>query len=144
MADSPNSHNRAQPVDGPLLKTVDLTRHFRLGGMFSKRVLHAVDDLNISIGAREIVALVGESGSGKSTIARLLARVHRPTRGEILYHGRPITNLRSRRERLEYAGHVPMVFQDPYGSLSPVYRVSHGIDRALKLHQPALSGEGRR
>ncbi len=127
----------------PLLETVSLTRHFRLGGVFSKRILHAVDDVDLAIGAAEIVALVGESGSGKSTIARLIARVYRPTRGEIRYHGRPLSAMRSRAEQLEYRGHVPMVFQDPYGSLSPVYRVSHGVLRALKLHRPALAKSAR-
>ena len=86
------------PGDGFLLRTVDLTRHFSLGGMFSKQVLHAVDDVNLAIGEREIVALVGESGSGKSTVARLLARIYRPTGGEIFYRGRPFEPLRSRKE----------------------------------------------
>ena len=57
--------------------------------MFSKHVLHAVDDFNLTIREREIVALVGESGSGKSTVARLLARIYKPTRGEIFYRGPP-------------------------------------------------------
>ncbi len=48
-------------------------------------MLHAVDDVNFTIAAGEVVALVGESGSGKSTIARLLARVYRPTAGEIYF-----------------------------------------------------------
>jgi peptide/nickel transport system ATP-binding protein len=74
--------------EGALLRTVDLTRHFRLGGLFSKRVLHAVDDLALTISQREIVALVGESGSGKTTVARLLAMVYRPTRGQIFYRDR--------------------------------------------------------
>jgi peptide/nickel transport system ATP-binding protein len=143
---------RALPVEAPsvtpqtaepIIRTVGLTRHFRVGGPFSRHVLHAADDVNLTIGAREIVALVGESGSGKSTIARLLARVYRPTSGDILYHGRSVNRLGSRRERLRYAGRMPMVFQDPYGSLSPVYRVSHGILRALKLHVPSLSAAGR-
>jgi peptide/nickel transport system ATP-binding protein len=128
----------------PIIRTAGLTRHFRVGGQFSHRVLHAVDDVDLVIRPNEIVALVGESGSGKSTIARLLARVYKPTRGEIFYHGRPITGLRSRRDRLAYAGRVPMVFQDPYGSLSPVYRVAHGIDRALRLHVSSLSAPNRR
>ena len=127
----------------PIVKTVDLTRHFRVGGPFSGRQLHAADEVNLSIGANEIVALVGESGSGKSTVARLLARVYRPTAGEILYHGRSLRSMRTHRERLAYAGRVPMVFQDPYGSLSPVYRVSHGVMRALKLHRRELSGQQR-
>jgi peptide/nickel transport system ATP-binding protein len=130
--------------DGPeLLKTVGLTRHFRLGGPFSNRYLHAVDDVDLTIGENEIVALVGESGSGKSTIARLIAMVYKPTKGEIFHRGRALSTLRSRREVLAYRGHVPMVFQDPYGSLSPVYHVAHGLLRALKLHRPDLSRQGR-
>ncbi|MGN6869337.1 MAG: oligopeptide/dipeptide ABC transporter ATP-binding protein [Solirubrobacteraceae bacterium] len=123
----------------PLLRAVDLTRHFRLGGMFSKHVLHAVDDLNLTIGEREIVALVGESGSGKSTVARLLARIYTPTRGEIFYRGRPLHRLRSRKDLLWYRGEVPIVLQDPFSAFHPVFRVSHGIMRNLALHRPELS-----
>src|SRR5690242_15379150 len=123
----------------PLLRAVDLTRHFRLGGMFSKHVLHAVDELNLTIGEREIVALVGESGSGKSTVARLLARIYTPTRGEIFYRGRPLHRLRSRKDLLWYRGEVPIVLQDPFSAFHPVFRVSHGIMRNLALHRPELS-----
>ena len=126
-----------------LLRTAGLTKHFKLGGLFSSRYLHAVDSIDLAIGENEIVALVGESGSGKSTIARLIAMVYKPTSGEIFHRGRPLSTLRSRRDVLEYRGRVPMVFQDPYGSLSPVYHVSHGILRALKLHRPDLSKRGR-
>jgi peptide/nickel transport system ATP-binding protein len=55
-----------------LLRADHLTRHFKIGGVLSRRTLHAVDDVNFTIGEREIVALAGESGSGKSTIARML------------------------------------------------------------------------
>src|SRR5436305_11233127 len=116
MATELNSHKDAAAADEPLLRTVDLTRHFRLGGLFSKQVLHAVDDFNLSVREREIVALVGESGSGKSTMARLLARVYPPTRGEIYYRGRPIQRLRSRRSLDWYRGEVAMVFQDPFSA----------------------------
>ncbi len=75
----------------PLIEARGLTRHFKVGGAFSRKTLHAVDDADFTIGRREIVALVGESGSGKSTIARLLARVYKPTSGEILYQGRPLS-----------------------------------------------------
>jgi len=123
----------------PLLRAAGLTRHFRLGGMFSKHVLHAVDDLNLTIGEREIVALVGESGSGKSTVARLLARIYEPTRGEIHYRGRPVRGLRSRKDLLWYRGEVPIVLQDPFSAFHPVFRISHGIMRNLALHRPELS-----
>jgi peptide/nickel transport system ATP-binding protein len=126
-----------------LLETAGLTKHFRLGGMLSNRLLHAVDSVDLKIGEQEIVALVGESGSGKSTIARLIARVYRPTGGEIYFRGRPVSQMRKRSEILEYRGRVPMVFQDPYGSLSPVYHVSHGVLRALRLHRPTLDRTAR-
>jgi len=125
-------------VTEPLLRTEGLTRHFRVGKLFSGQVLHAVDDVNFEIGRGEIVALVGESGSGKSTIARLLARVYKPTRGEIYFEGRPLSSIRSRRDRLAYASDVPMVFQDPYSSINPAYRITHGIKRALRLHRRGL------
>ena len=143
MAEPRNPDETATPAGEPLLRTVDLTRHFRLGGMFSKHMLHAVDDLNLAIGEREIVALVGESGSGKSTVARLLARIYTPTRGEIFYRGRPVHGLRSRKDLLWYRGEVPIVLQDPFSAFHPVFRVSHGIMRNLALHRPDLGRADR-
>jgi peptide/nickel transport system ATP-binding protein len=128
----------------PLLQTVGLTRHFRLGGLFSSQILHAVDDVDLAIGERELVSLVGESGSGKSTIARLLAILYRPTKGEIRYRGRSVHSLHSRKDLLNYRSQVQMVFQDPYSSMNPVFRVSHGIMRNLKLHRPELNAVQRR
>jgi peptide/nickel transport system ATP-binding protein len=127
-----------------LLETSALTKHFKLGGTFSKRTLHAVDDVSLSIGRSEIVALVGESGSGKSTLARLLARVYRPTSGDIRYLGRSLAHMRTRRQTMAYRGDVPMVFQDPFSSLNPAFRVSHGILRALTLHRPDIPRSERR
>ena len=126
-----------------LLRAEHLSRHFRIGGGLSRRTLHAVDDVNFHIQRREIVALVGESGSGKSTIARLLARIYSPTSGTISYDGKPLSSLRSRGDRLRYSGQVPMVFQDPFASINPVFRVSHGVLRSLKLHRPELSARQR-
>jgi peptide/nickel transport system ATP-binding protein len=128
----------------PLLETQGLTRHFRIGSALSRKTLHAVDDVDLVIGRREIVALVGESGSGKSTVARLLAMVHRPTSGTIKFEGRSLAELHGRREVLAYRRAVPMVFQDPFSSLNPSYPVSHGMLRTLMLHRPELSREQRR
>ena len=112
-----------------LLRTESLTKHFKIGNALSQRTLHAVDDVNLSVGERQIVALAGESGSGKSTIARLLAQIYKPTSGQIYFEGKPITSIRSRADRLRYSGLVPMVFQDPFASINPVFRVSHGVQR---------------
>jgi oligopeptide/dipeptide ABC transporter ATP-binding protein len=128
----------------PLLEVSGLTLHFNLGAWWSKKMLHAVDDVSFTIDRQEIVALVGESGSGKSTIARLLAMVYKPSGGEIRFEGSSLSTLRGRKGRLAYRGHVPMVFQDPFSSLNPAYRVSHGIMRAIELHRPEIAGPARR
>ncbi len=138
--------SKTAPAEGnePLLRTTGLTRHFGLGGLFSKQILHAVDDFELTIAEREIVALVGESGSGKSTVARLLARLYKPTKGEIHYRGRSLGSLRSRKDTLWYRGEVPIVLQDPFSAFHPVFRISHGIMRNLALHRPDLSRDERR
>jgi peptide/nickel transport system ATP-binding protein len=127
-----------------LLRAVGLTRHFHVGGMFAKQNLHAVDDVELTVNEREIVALVGESGSGKSTIARLLARIYKPTAGDIYYRGRPLSSLRSRKDLLWYRGEVPVVFQDPFSAFNPVHRISHGIMRNLTLHRADLTNRAER
>ena len=129
----------------PLLEARQLTKHFSLGGgFFGRKALHAVDDADFVINEGEIVALAGESGSGKSTIARLLARVYTPTAGDIFYQGKPLSKMRSRRASQGYRSDVPMVFQDPFSSLNPAYRVSHGIMRGLILHRPDLTTDTQR
>jgi peptide/nickel transport system ATP-binding protein len=125
-----------------VLQAKGLTRHFRIGGLRGQ-TLHAVDDLDMGIAEREIVALVGESGSGKSTVARLLAMVYRPTAGEILFRGEPVSGLRRRKDVLGYRGQVPMVFQDPFSSLNPAHTIGHALLRGLKLHRPDLDRAGR-
>src|SRR6516165_5604308 len=144
MADQPNALESTRVMNEPVIRTVDLTRHFRLGGMLSKQVLHAVDDFNIAVDEREIVALVGASGSGNSTVARLLDRIYQPTRGEIYYRGRPLRSLRSRKDLLAYRGEVAIVLQDPFSAFNPVHRISHGVMRNIALHRPELSGAERR
>src|ERR1700728_1949478 len=80
----------------PLLRTEGLTKHFKIGGALSRQKLHAVDDVSISIGERQVVAAGGESGSRKGTIAWLRCRLYKPTGGEIHSQGRPLSAIRSR------------------------------------------------
>jgi peptide/nickel transport system ATP-binding protein len=130
-------------VSETLLRTEGLTRHFRVGGLLSRQTLHAVDDVSFEIGRGEIVALVGESGSGKSTIARLLARVYKPSQGEIYFEGKRVSTLGSRAQRLAYSSDVAMVFQDPYSSMNPVYRITHPIGRGIVLHRRDVARDRR-
>jgi peptide/nickel transport system ATP-binding protein len=102
----------------------------------TRHAIHAVDDVSFSLGRGRILALVGESGSGKSTIARLLARLHQATSGEVLFKGRNILSL-SGADLLAYRRDVQMVFQDPFGSLNPVKTVQHHIERPLLIHRRA-------
>jgi len=139
VSTQPGPAPQAQPGGEPLLRVERLSRHFKIGNALSRATLHAVDDATFSVGERQIVAVAGESGSGKSTVARVLAKIYKPTSGEVYFQGKPLSAIRSRRDRLRYSGEVPMVFQDPFSSINPVFRVSHGVMRALKLHRPELT-----
>lgn len=125
-------------TETPLIEAIGLTKHYRIGGFFGAS-LHAIDELDLTLQEREIVAVVGESGSGKSTLARLFAMAVQQTAGEIRFRGRSLKEIRSRRDLLAYRGQVPMVFQDPFSSLNPVHTVGYTLDRGLKLHRPSLS-----
>jgi len=103
-----------------------LTKHF-------SRV-HAVDDVSFELRPGTVTALVGESGSGKSTVARLLARLHDPTSGAVLWDGGNVARVRRRRDVLRYRSEVQLIFQDPFDSLNPVKTVRHHIERALRIH----------
>jgi peptide/nickel transport system ATP-binding protein len=114
-----------------------LTKHFPVSGgrLFARRGrVHAVDDVTFALRPGTITALVGESGSGKSTVTRILARLHEPTAGTIVFGGREIAQRAGRRDLLDYRSRVQMIFQDPFGSLNPVKTVRHHLERPLRIH----------
>ena len=123
----------------PVLEIRDLCVDYGWG----EDAVHAVVDANLTLRRGQVLGLAGESGSGKSTIARLLATLYRPTSGQIFFRGQPMAGRRSRSQTLDYTGQVPMVFQDPFSSINPVFRVQHGVLRCLKLHRPSLSAAQR-
>jgi peptide/nickel transport system ATP-binding protein len=118
------------------LEVRGLTKHFPAGDGLLGRLsrVHAVDDVTFALHPGTITALVGESGSGKSTVARLLARLHQPTAGHVLFEGKDVAGTRRRRDVLHYRSEVQMIFQDPFGSLNPVKSVRHHLARPLKIH----------
>jgi peptide/nickel transport system ATP-binding protein len=149
----------AAPGTGtPLLEARGLTKHFavhharrrgraalagarrpRSGGSPREApVVHAVEDVSLSLPESGITAVVGESGSGKSTLARLLARLITPTAGELLLDGAPVPAVT--RGRREYARDVQLVLQDPFSSLNPVHDVRYHLTRPLRIH--GLGGQG--
>ncbi len=124
----------------PILEVRGLTKHFKSGNAMRTKVVKALEDVSFKLYPGKVIALVGESGSGKSTTARLIARLHDPTAGDILYEGNNIATVHSRRAMLDYRSHVQMIFQDPFGSLNPVHKVEYVLKRPLILHKKAKRG----
>ncbi|NUP47671.1 MAG: ABC transporter ATP-binding protein [Catenulispora sp.] len=113
-----------------MLEVHDLTKDYRLRGGLRRPVLRAVDQVSFTLTQGRTLALVGESGSGKSTIARILARLEKPTAGRIVLRAPDGTQVPGR----FYRDHVQMVFQDPFASLNPFHTIGHHIARPLRLH----------
>jgi peptide/nickel transport system ATP-binding protein len=88
-----------------------------------KKFLHAVTDVSFTIGKRETVALVGESGSGKSTVAKMVVGLLPPTAGSITIDGVDMWSDAAATERRALRRRIQMIFQDPYASLNPRWRV---------------------
>lgn len=120
----------------------NLSRHFDVSKPWLNRVierqpiqiLRAVDGVNFSIPKGKTFALVGESGCGKSTIAKLCVGLYRPTTGSIRIDNTDIASLRSRAEILAVRRRLSMIFQDPYASLNPRWRVADIVAEPIRAH----------
>jgi peptide/nickel transport system ATP-binding protein len=106
-----------------------------------RRVLKAVDGVTFSIERGQSFALVGESGCGKSTLARLVVGLYRPSAGHIAIDGTDLARLKTREQLAPIRRRVQMIFQDPYASLNPRWRVRDIIAEPIRTHR-LLQGEG--
>ena len=119
----------------PILEIQNLSKSFVESGIFKSTSIDVVKNVSFQIYPGEIIGLVGESGSGKSTIAKLIARLIRPTSGNILLNGNNKKVSEAQKVPLEYRKQVQLVFQDPFGSLNSVHTVFHHLARPLVRHR---------
>jgi peptide/nickel transport system ATP-binding protein len=116
------------------------------GGVFHKNeVVVALKNLTYSIPEEQasITAIAGESGSGKTTLAMLMMGFLVPTAGQVLYRGRDVAAM-SAKERRQFRREVQPIFQDPYESFNPFYRVDHVLETPIKRFGLASSGQEAR
>ncbi|MGH6843645.1 MAG: dipeptide ABC transporter ATP-binding protein, partial [Methylocella sp.] len=138
-------HARAHSrTDAPvLLRAENIGVRFSLrGGMLgAAREIKAVDGVSLCLNQGRTLGIVGESGSGKSTLARAILKLV-PASGIISFGGRDITPL-DRAAMRPLRRSMQLVFQDPFGSLSPAMRVGDIVTEGLRVHEPAISRNAR-
>ena len=126
-----------------VLTIENLKKHFPLRkGLFAALLkgershLRAVDNINFSLGKKEILGFVGESGCGKSTMSRTILQLLEPTGGKIYFKGTRVDTL-SRKQFKPFRKKMQMIFQDPFGSLNPRRTVSEILRQTIKIHNLA-------
>lgn len=109
-----------------------LTKEFKLPR--KRELFKAVDDVSFSVKRGTTLAIVGESGSGKSTVANMVLHLLTPTSGTVTYENQDISGFKGH-ELMEFRRHVQPVFQNPYGSLDPMYSIYRSIEEPLRIHR---------
>ena len=104
-----------------------------------RRFVHAVDGVDFVIERGQTLALVGESGCGKSTVARLLVGLYGPTRGSVHFDGRDIAATLASPDARALRKRMQMIFQDPYASLNPRWKVRDIVGEPLREHGLAMT-----
>ena len=138
MAKSSQSQNQTPP----LLRVSGLKRYFdvskpmlnRLLEGTSRTILKAVSGIDFEIKKGETFALVGESGCGKSTVANLVVGLHRPTAGKIEFDGVDLATVSSGSRMTRLRRRMAMIFQDPYASLNPRWRVEAIVSEPIRAY----------
>jgi len=144
-SDSEGGRNQGSSDESEILfEAVGLTKHYPVKGAFgrTKALIHAVDDVSLSVRAGETFGLVGESGSGKSTLGRVLIQLERATAGQVFFRSEELTAMDSGSRRA-IRRDMQMIFQDPYGSVNPRWTVGKTIGEPFDVHERLEPGERR-
>lgn len=137
--------NKEQIETAPLLEVRGLKKHYPISkGWFNRSdgAVRAVDGLNFNVFPGETLGLVGESGCGKSTTGQLITRLLEPTEGEVVFDGKPLTDMSGEAIR-EIRRDLQFIFQDPYSSLNPRMKVFDIVAEPLIVHGLASGKELR-
>lgn len=135
----------------PLVDARGLSKRFDVSAPWIARLInrqpkvwiHAVSDVDLEIFQGETLALVGESGCGKSTLARLLVGLYTPSAGEIHFGGQNLHAVLASAQAQALRRRMQMIFQDPYASLNPRWRVQEIVSEPMRVHQTPADESGQ-
>jgi peptide/nickel transport system ATP-binding protein len=128
--------------DEVLLRVIDLKKHFEphqslaqaISGQKKRKLVRAVDGVTFDIRKGEIFGLIGESGSGKTTTGKLVMKLIEPTSGKMIFSGEDVTVL-GKEPLKAYRRKVQMIFQDPYASMNPRFKIKDVLEEPLIIHK---------
>jgi len=120
----------SEHIRDEILRVQGLKKYFKT----PSGTLHAVDDVNLSIGRQETLGVVGESGCGKSTLGRTVLRLHDATAGEVFFEGENILTY-NKRQMKDLKKRMQIIFQDPFSSLNPRMTVGQLIANPLLIQK---------
>ncbi|OZC52958.1 ABC transporter ATP-binding protein [Rhodococcus sp. RS1C4] len=131
-----------EPAKDTVLVVDHLTKQFKLrgGSPFKSTLFTAVKDVSFTVERGTTTAIVGESGSGKSTVAQMVLGLLEPTEGTVKFDGRDVAGL-SNKDAFAFRRRVQPIFQNPYGSLDPMYSIFRTIEEPLRTHSVGTKKE---
>ena len=131
LASIPKEKTKIKSEPQPLVEISDLDVFYKIESqnIFKENYFHAVKNINLKINKKTTIGLVGESGSGKSTLGRAIANLL-PYKGSVFFDGKEISSFKDRSIRKD----IQIIFQDPYGSLSPRLTVGDIVGEGLDIH----------
>lgn len=127
-----------------MLEATNLTKVY-YSGFFKRTSIEAVNNISFKVREGEIVSLVGESGSGKTTLAKIILRILPPTSesSKVFFEGKDVWRLKTLKELKWYWRNVHAIFQDPFATFNPIYRVVRALQQAFNLWED-LDGDRNR